>query len=418
MIDYYTILQIEENATQDEIKHAYHKMARLFHPDNFNGSQEEAAEQMTKINEAYKILSDINKRAVYDADRQLKRGSSNINDDSSKKNNNMFTEEEKSNSVNEDSSTEPKVNAAPETHSSAEKTDTANTDNTIKSDNSSNQGCFSCLATIIKWAVCIGILYFIFNHWDFTDKNKETSSTNQPLTTYEQSQNNAEEKNKKANQSQDSSKEEKIDQSVKLKPKKVVENYFKYMKNGKVNKANELFDSEADKNFQSFTVAEYNQVITDLYYGFEKDIPTYPLFEEIRKFRYNITDSHSDKDKGYTEVNVEIENCDVTLLFGMLLEANSYENILETLSDSKLQKLLKNAIKQYKSSCMISTNVTFVLKKNQEGYWKISSISPLKDFSTVMVGQVDELVLSLNGENIGDDENEGYDEEEDMDLLW
>ena len=56
MINYYSILQIEEDAAQDEIKQAYHKMARLFHPDNFKGSQEEAAEQMAKINEAYQTL--------------------------------------------------------------------------------------------------------------------------------------------------------------------------------------------------------------------------------------------------------------------------------------------------------------------------------------------------------------------------
>lgn len=69
---------------------------------------------------------------------------------------------------------------------------------------------------------------------------------------------------------------------------------------------------------------------------------------------------------------------------------------------------------------MINTEAVFVLEKDLDGHWKIESISPLKDFSTVITGQADELVLALNGEDISDDGPNVYDDEieEDMDLLW
>lgn len=377
MINYYSILQVEENATQDEIKAAYHKMARLFHPDNFKGSQDEAAEQMAKINEAYQILSDINKRAVYDADRKLESGKSDYD------NNDKYDMHERSNPFSE-----------------SVKTNAANTDNVTKP---SNKGCSSCLAKIIEWAIYIGILYAVINHFNLVDKAKDLLNI--------------------INLAQYSSEEGNLPKLANLKPEEVVEYYFKYIKKGENEEANELFGMDADKNFQTCTVAEYNKVITDLYYGFEKDIPTYPLFEEIRNFNYAVSSVNIDEKEESAEVNIEIENCDVALLFGLILADDSDENILETLSDSELQELFRNAIKKYKDACMISTNATFILKKTQEGYWEIDSISPLKDFSTVIIGQADDLVLTLNGENVDDDvmdENEDYDEDYDegAGLLW
>lgn len=212
---------------------------------------------------------------------------------------------------------------------------------------------------------------------------------------------------------------EEEDRSVKLEPEEVVEHYFNYIKKGKDDKANRLFGEEADENFQTCTVAEYNQVITDLYYGFEKDIPTYPLFEEIRNFDYSISDINIDDNEGHAEVSIEIENCDVALLFGLILESD--DGILENLSDPEIQELYRSAISQYRDTCMINTGATFILERNSDDHWKIESISPLKDFSTVITGQADELVLALNGEDISDDGSGVYDEddiEESMDLLW
>jgi len=65
--DYYAILGVPRNATEKEIKAAYRKLARQWHPDLHTGKDKETAEEKFKqINEAYEVLSDPEKRARYD----------------------------------------------------------------------------------------------------------------------------------------------------------------------------------------------------------------------------------------------------------------------------------------------------------------------------------------------------------------
>ena len=62
MIDYYKILEIQPNASAEAIKKAYRRLSKLYHPDiNPRG-----AEQFKNINEANSILSDAEKKKVYD----------------------------------------------------------------------------------------------------------------------------------------------------------------------------------------------------------------------------------------------------------------------------------------------------------------------------------------------------------------
>lgn len=65
-IDYYEILQVERNSSGEEIKRSYKRLAFEYHPDR-NPGDREAEEKFKKINEAYQILSDPNKRARYDS---------------------------------------------------------------------------------------------------------------------------------------------------------------------------------------------------------------------------------------------------------------------------------------------------------------------------------------------------------------
>ena len=65
MADYYETLEISRNATADEIKKAYRKKALQYHPDK-NPGNSEAEARFKEISEAYEVLSDDNKRAIYD----------------------------------------------------------------------------------------------------------------------------------------------------------------------------------------------------------------------------------------------------------------------------------------------------------------------------------------------------------------
>lgn len=65
MRDPYEVMGVDKNATQQEIKSAYRKLAKTYHPD-LNAGDEEAAEKLKEVNEAYSILSDEDKRVRYD----------------------------------------------------------------------------------------------------------------------------------------------------------------------------------------------------------------------------------------------------------------------------------------------------------------------------------------------------------------
>ena len=69
MKNYYEILGVSENATQEEIRKRYRELVRKYHPD-INKDNPEAAKKMAEINEAYQVLSDPKKRAQYDAMRK------------------------------------------------------------------------------------------------------------------------------------------------------------------------------------------------------------------------------------------------------------------------------------------------------------------------------------------------------------
>src|SRR4051795_5077364 len=64
-VDYYKILGLEKNATEEDIKKAYRKLARKYHPD-LNPNNKEANKKFQEINEANEVLSDAEKRKKYD----------------------------------------------------------------------------------------------------------------------------------------------------------------------------------------------------------------------------------------------------------------------------------------------------------------------------------------------------------------
>jgi DnaJ-class molecular chaperone len=65
-INYYDILEIPKNSNDTEIKKAYRRLAMKWHPDKNPDNAEEAALRFQLIGEAYDVLSDMEKRAIYD----------------------------------------------------------------------------------------------------------------------------------------------------------------------------------------------------------------------------------------------------------------------------------------------------------------------------------------------------------------
>ncbi len=64
--DYYEVLGVEKNATDEELKKAYRRLAKKYHPDANPDNPKEAEAKFKEVNEAYEVLSDKQKRQMYD----------------------------------------------------------------------------------------------------------------------------------------------------------------------------------------------------------------------------------------------------------------------------------------------------------------------------------------------------------------
>ena len=66
MKDLYDIIGVSKNASQDEIKKSYRKLALKYHPDRNKNNKEEAEKKFKEVSRAYSVLSDKSKKQQYD----------------------------------------------------------------------------------------------------------------------------------------------------------------------------------------------------------------------------------------------------------------------------------------------------------------------------------------------------------------
>ncbi|PRQ17947.1 putative DnaJ domain-containing protein [Rosa chinensis] len=71
---YYETLGLEPNCSMDDVRHAYHELSIIYHPDKYKSScgmtEDEAAAKFLEIKDAYNILKEPDERAFYDSYRQ------------------------------------------------------------------------------------------------------------------------------------------------------------------------------------------------------------------------------------------------------------------------------------------------------------------------------------------------------------
>ncbi|PWA62219.1 dnaJ subfamily B member 13 [Artemisia annua] len=65
-VDYYKVLEVDRSAKDDELKKAYRKLAMKWHPDKNPNNNKQAETKFKQISEAYDVLSDSQKRSMYD----------------------------------------------------------------------------------------------------------------------------------------------------------------------------------------------------------------------------------------------------------------------------------------------------------------------------------------------------------------
>lgn len=188
MINHYELLEISENASTEVIKASYKTLVKKYHPDNCPDHSEAAIVKMTQINEAYQVLSDENKRKIYDYDLKQYREKQQAQERQKSSQGQKPPQEQKPSQGQKPSDEQkPSENRATDFRKDQRKEDSIRQEYETppnRNYNNANPNNKSCLFTIIKFVITIFILVKIIQ-WGFgcMDSNKENENSSSDSNT-------------------------------------------------------------------------------------------------------------------------------------------------------------------------------------------------------------------------------------------
>lgn len=331
MTNYYDILKIKSNASQNEIKRAYRKLAKKYHPDNYKGTEEEAEEFMSRINEAYDTLVDEKKRKLYDAE---------------------FLK----NSIPHPSAARPKPDPFRynTSHSSQEWTDdfgfspedeyqSGKTKRTMK----------RTFYRPLTYSAFLIILIFLAVQFNLPGRVIDVLNINRDTTA------------KTA--------------------KGCINCYFKAVREHNAEDANSFFlTSDYDKlNDGVIAILSIGDGSEDLMYQ--------PLYEEFSNFEVSINDVTYNEDETEATVTTTIQNINCYTLF---IELNRQQPVSSINPAKRTNYIIRHILEDDRDEYLTETTCTFTLIK-RNGLWEINKIEKITDLVSIFVGNVNKIADKL-----------------------
>lgn len=186
MKNYYKVLQISQDASIEVIHAAYKAMSKKYHPDLYEGDKAEASVKMQEINEAYEVLSDVNRRKAFDDElnsfirqKKVRVVGASVNENVSNSTNAGMNNNTSTNAASNANTSSYYNNYAKQNTTSAPNPNPtppppANIQNPQGNKKNSARGCGCIIAIII---IVIGIVIFINRKTFFGGDNIESSTS-------------------------------------------------------------------------------------------------------------------------------------------------------------------------------------------------------------------------------------------------
>ena len=326
MTNYYEVLNVKENASQNDIKKAYRKLAKKYHPDNYKGSEKEAEEYMSRINEAYDTLVDEEKRATYDA--EYKR-SKNINQTSWNTSYTDYTS--KSDWQRTSSQWTDDFDFPPKREYRSHKT---------------KRTTHKAFFKPIKYCVCVIVLLFYIAQYDIPGKIVDILTMNRD-TTVETA-------------------------------KGCLNCYFQAIRE---------HDADTVKTFfltRDYDVYNSTAILILKYAEGNEDQKYYPLFKEFSNFEVTMDNVTYNEDKTEATITTTIQNINCYTIF---MEVSKSDSSYSFNPDRQTNSVIRTILEEDRENYLTTSTCTFTLIKNND-LWTINKIEPVENLLSILIGNM------------------------------